>query len=365
MNPNVEYCTTFPEDANFGAHYDSFSYRLAGSCIANPEYEPEDMRKAVLHAISSTTSSPCPLLVIFILPAWENSPWRTQSILSHPNTTILIHLQANQLKFVPTHKQLDAHLDISRLRPADWPVDIVMVANKAGHQAYLNQDRLQHILIPGILQACQDPTQTITLFPLANPQAQSPYLTLCPIPHRPLPRLRPANINNLEQLQQPPFKLNTHNDPNLIDPTNKTPLPTQPPSNLTPTHLDEFKIPNRPLTILEIYGGTAAGLEALLRTGHHIQKYILANTNPDTHTSTKHRLAQLQQQYPTQLPLSSITQWDNLLPLEPTLITANNISAAFPEGIDILVTRLPNYTPPTATKPTITNPQERAIKHII
>ena len=151
MNPDVEYCTAFPEDANFGARYDSFSYRLAGSCIANPEYEPEDMRKAVLHAISYSTSSPCPLLVIFILSTWENSPWRTQSILSHPNTTILIHLQANQLKFVPTHKQLDANLDISRLRPADWPVDIVMVANEEGRQAYLHHNRLQHILIPGIL----------------------------------------------------------------------------------------------------------------------------------------------------------------------------------------------------------------------
>ncbi len=52
MNPNVEYFTAFPEDANFGAHYDSFSYRLSGSCIANPKYEPEDMRKAVRHAIA-------------------------------------------------------------------------------------------------------------------------------------------------------------------------------------------------------------------------------------------------------------------------------------------------------------------------
>ena len=101
-----------------------------------------------------------------------------------------------------------------------------------------------------------------------------------------------------------------------------------------------YKIPKRPLTILEIYGGTAAGLEALLRTGHHIQKYTWADTNPDTHTSTKHRLAQLQKQYPTQLPLTSITQWDNLLPLEPTLITTNNIGATIPEGIDILIAGL-------------------------
>jgi hypothetical protein len=69
MNPNVEYCTAFPEDANFGAHYDSFSYRLTGSCIANPEYEPKDMRKAVIHAIACSIASPSPLLVVFILPA--------------------------------------------------------------------------------------------------------------------------------------------------------------------------------------------------------------------------------------------------------------------------------------------------------
>jgi hypothetical protein len=76
MNSNVEYCTVFPKDANVGAHFDSFSYKLTGSCIANPEYEPEDMRKAVLHALAFSTISLSPLLVVFILPAWEDSPWR-------------------------------------------------------------------------------------------------------------------------------------------------------------------------------------------------------------------------------------------------------------------------------------------------
>ena len=168
------------------------------------------MRKAVLHAIASSTSSPSPLLVVFILPAWEDSPWRTQSILSHPNTTILVHIQANQLKFVQTHKQLDADLDTSLLRPADWPVEVVMVANEEGRQAYLHHDRLQHILIPGILQACQDPTQTITLFPLNNQQAQLQPSTLPFTPHRPLPRFRPPTHNNLEPIQKPLLPLNTY-----------------------------------------------------------------------------------------------------------------------------------------------------------
>ena len=178
MNPNVEFCTAFPEDANFGAHFNSFSYRLTGSCVANPEYEPQDMRKAVLHALASSTVSPSPLLVVFILPAWEDSPWRTQAILTHPNTTILAHIPANQFKLVPTHKQLDADLDITLLKPATWPVDFVIIANEAGRQAYLDCDNLQHILVLGILQSCQNPTQAITLFPTSNSRTIPAPLTL-------------------------------------------------------------------------------------------------------------------------------------------------------------------------------------------
>jgi hypothetical protein len=48
MNEGMIYCLAFPEDVNFGAILDSFLYRWTASCIANPEYEPEDMLKAVL-----------------------------------------------------------------------------------------------------------------------------------------------------------------------------------------------------------------------------------------------------------------------------------------------------------------------------
>ena len=293
MNPNVEYCTAFPEDANFGAHFNSFSYRHTRSCIANPEYEPEDMRKAVLHALASSTISPSPLLVVFILPAWEDSPWRTQSILSHPNTTILAHIQANQLKFVPTHKQLDADLDITLLSPATWPVDIVIIANEAGRQTYLHRDNLQHILVPGILQSCQDPTQTITLFPISNPQTQTTLPTLPLTPHRPLPRPRSAT-NSYHILSQSTSPTpNTPNYQNIEHPTNISPFPTQKPPKPTLRHLALYTIPQHPLTILEIYGGTTDGLEALLKTDHYIHTYIWADTNPDAHTAIKRRLTQL------------------------------------------------------------------------
>ena len=53
MSGGISYCSAFPEVEIFGAITDSFLYRWTGSCIANPEYEPHDMLKAVLHALAS------------------------------------------------------------------------------------------------------------------------------------------------------------------------------------------------------------------------------------------------------------------------------------------------------------------------
>jgi hypothetical protein len=53
MTGGISYCSAFPADEAFGAINDAFSYRWTGSCIANPEYEPEDMLKPVLHALAS------------------------------------------------------------------------------------------------------------------------------------------------------------------------------------------------------------------------------------------------------------------------------------------------------------------------
>ena len=48
MELGIAYCTAYKEDSAFGTIHDAFSYRLTGSCIANPEYDPGDMRKAIL-----------------------------------------------------------------------------------------------------------------------------------------------------------------------------------------------------------------------------------------------------------------------------------------------------------------------------
>jgi hypothetical protein len=99
-----------------------------------------------------------PFLIVLLLPKWKASPWRTHSILSHPNTGTLVRMNPNQLKFVPANKLLYNNLNTLLLRAANRSIDIVIVANIEGRKNYMHPDLSQHILIPGILQACQDTT---------------------------------------------------------------------------------------------------------------------------------------------------------------------------------------------------------------
>jgi len=75
MEPGITYCAAYPEDSTFGALRDAFSYRLTSSCTANPEYDPGDMKKAILHALASSTNITTPFLVVLVLPVWEDTPW--------------------------------------------------------------------------------------------------------------------------------------------------------------------------------------------------------------------------------------------------------------------------------------------------
>ena len=94
MEPGITYCTAYPEDSSFGALHDAFSYRLAGSCTANPEYDPGDMRKAILHVLASSTDTTTTFLVVMVLPVWEDTPWYSAAIRIHHNLETLIHIPA-------------------------------------------------------------------------------------------------------------------------------------------------------------------------------------------------------------------------------------------------------------------------------
>jgi len=60
MPDDISFFSAFPEDTIFGAIIDFFKFRWTCSCIAKPEYEPEDMLKADLNALASSENSETP-----------------------------------------------------------------------------------------------------------------------------------------------------------------------------------------------------------------------------------------------------------------------------------------------------------------
>ncbi len=103
MSGGISYCSFFPENEIVGAITDSFLYRWTGSCIANPEHEPEDILKEVLHTLSSAESQDTFFLVVLILPIWEDTPWNSAAIRGHHDMSTLIRIPAGHMRFVTAH----------------------------------------------------------------------------------------------------------------------------------------------------------------------------------------------------------------------------------------------------------------------
>ena len=86
----MTYCSVFPEDENFRAVINFFLFRWTSSCIANPECDPEDMLKAVLHVLALSECTNTPFLVVMILPVWDGTSWNSAAIRGHGNVSTLI-----------------------------------------------------------------------------------------------------------------------------------------------------------------------------------------------------------------------------------------------------------------------------------
>ena len=94
MTCGITYCPAFPEDETFGAAINSFLFRWASSCIANLEYKPENMLKAVLHALGSSECTKTLFMVVVIPPVWDDTLWDSTAVRGHGNTPILIQIPA-------------------------------------------------------------------------------------------------------------------------------------------------------------------------------------------------------------------------------------------------------------------------------
>jgi hypothetical protein len=107
MSSGITYCLAFPEDEIFGAVINSFLFRWTTSYIVNPEYEPEDILIAVMHAFLHSECAKTLFLIVLILPVWGDTPWNSAAIKAHGNMSTLIQIPVGHMRLVLAHKQSD------------------------------------------------------------------------------------------------------------------------------------------------------------------------------------------------------------------------------------------------------------------
>jgi hypothetical protein len=109
------------------------------------------MLKTVLHALASSESSDTPVLVVLILPIWEDTPWNSAAIRGHHNMSTLIRIPVGHMRFVPAHKQTIEAIHV--LSSAKWPVEFVLIANAKGRESFIYHDMIHRIPSPAMRQS--------------------------------------------------------------------------------------------------------------------------------------------------------------------------------------------------------------------
>ena len=246
--PGVTFCSPFKEDEAFGAVHDAFSFRWTGACSAHPAPVPEDMHRAVSHAVASAGHSDTPFLCFLALPSWERASWKSEDVLGSQDIQILLRLSKGHLKLVPPEESLEV-TNPNKLRPTDWPLDLVVVANEGGRSKWLSAAALQEALVPAVRAVCQVPDQHVELLPpdaktrLTRPLRHHSHAR--PLPSRPLPSWGSQPSLGPRDTGLPPLEL----------------WPLQPDLRQVRRYTSPT---DRPLHIVEICGGLATGLHALV-----------------------------------------------------------------------------------------------------
>ena len=174
------------------------------------------------------------------------------------------------------------------LPPAKWLVELVLISNEARRKKYLDRARIHRFLALAIQDECHMTSALIKFFPRTDNTSPGTLPLTGRHPTRPVPR-RPA----------------------LIGITWPTALTTPPKghysgasSGYVPNfgHICSHRLPRIPPRIVELCGGLATGLDALLRVGYAISSYAWVDTNPDARTAASHRITYLRYQFPYLLP---------------------------------------------------------------
>jgi hypothetical protein len=86
FNPAIpEYLSAFPEDELFGAHHDTYSTRMTACGHMNPEYEEDELEKALQWAVWAFETDE-PVCFVAIYPEWLKATY--MNLLSHHNVHV-------------------------------------------------------------------------------------------------------------------------------------------------------------------------------------------------------------------------------------------------------------------------------------
>ena len=132
----AEYWSCHERDQLFGAHHDAYSCHWTGYSVANPEYEPKDMEKAVAWAVHSARTATTPTLTVFILPAWTESSSTAYLRWARKfpsNCEVLLRIPKSSFKFLPPRAFGTTQHAHDTGNPK-WDVNVLLVYNDAGYQ---------------------------------------------------------------------------------------------------------------------------------------------------------------------------------------------------------------------------------------
>ena len=101
--------------------------------------------------------------------------------------------------------------------------------------------------------------------------------------------------------------------------------------------LRPYHLPRRPLRIVDLCGGLATGLEALLKAGYAVTSYAWLDIDTDAHATVSHRLPREKQQYPHLLPPEAIRDWDSRPTMAVRAISSEILTKTFPKGVDLML----------------------------
>jgi hypothetical protein len=225
------------------------------------------------------------------------------------------------MHFVPAHRQFDDTTAI--LPPAKWLVELVLIFNEAGREKYLDKSKIQGILALATQGVCHM-TPALTKF---------------------FTRTNITSTWALPKQRRHPMRL-IHVSPANITTTRLT-VPTIPPRRHYPESSSGYvpnlgkirshRLPRIPLRIVELCGGLATGLEALLKACYAISSYAWVDKDPDAHTAASRRIAYLRLQFSHLLPLEVIQKWVSRLPMDARAISPELFRVKFPKGIDLIL----------------------------